>query len=59
MCAGVIVTAGVTIEDDVIVGANSTVTKNLVGGYLYAGSPAKKIRKLKSAFEDKRWIIKF
>ena len=41
--ASTIVLPNVKIGDDVIVGANSTVTKDLEGGFVYAGSPAKKI----------------
>ena len=41
--ASTIVLPNVKIGDDVIVGANSTVTKDLEGGFVYVGSPAKKI----------------
>jgi acetyltransferase-like isoleucine patch superfamily enzyme len=34
------------IEDNVIIGANSLVKGTLVSGYMYAGSPAKKIKEL-------------
>ena len=40
-----IITKGVTIADGVIVGANSVVTKNLEFNGIYAGSPARLIRK--------------
>ncbi len=43
---GTIILSGVNIANNVVIGANSTVTKNLEAGYLYAGSPAKKIRQL-------------
>lgn len=45
---GAIVMDGTVIEDDVIVGANSLVPagKRLDSGYLYMGSPCKKIRPL-------------
>lgn len=35
-----------TIEDNVIVGANSLVKGTLQSGYVYAGNPARKIKKL-------------
>ena len=41
--ASTIVLPNVKIGDDVIVGANSTVTKDLEGGFVDVGSPAKKI----------------
>lgn len=39
-----IITAGVTIEDDVVVGAGSVVTKDLPRGSIAAGVPARVIR---------------
>lgn len=44
--ANVVITKGVYIEDRVIVGANSVVTKNLKSNGLYAGNPARLIKKL-------------
>lgn len=46
---GAIVMDGVVVEDEVIIAAGALVTpgKRLQSGYLYAGSPAKKIRALK------------
>jgi acetyltransferase-like isoleucine patch superfamily enzyme len=41
-----IIMPGVHISDNVVVGANSTVTKDLASGGIYAGSPAKLIRKI-------------
>ena len=38
-----VILPNVRIGDDVIVGANSTVTHDLESGFVYAGSPAKKI----------------
>ena len=38
---------GVTIHDNVVVGAGSVVTKDLESGWIYAGNPAKKIREIK------------
>ena len=35
---------GVTIHDNVVVGAGSVVTHDLESGAIYAGNPAKKIR---------------
>lgn len=47
LCANVTVCCGVSIAKDSIVGAGSVVTKSLLEeGCLYAGTPAKKIRKL-------------
>ncbi|CAM3900750.1 gamma carbonic anhydrase family protein [Xenorhabdus thuongxuanensis] len=46
---GSILLDGVTIEDDIVIGAGSLVPpgKKLESGYLYVGSPAKQVRKLK------------
>ena len=38
---------GVTIHDNVVVGAGSVVTKDLESGWIYAGNPAKKLREIK------------
>lgn len=43
-----VVLCDVKIGDNVIIGAGSVVTRNLESGYVYAGSPAKKI----CSFED-------
>ncbi len=45
---GVVVLDGAVVNSDVIIGAGTTVTPNseLESGYLYIGSPAKKLRKL-------------
>lgn len=63
---------GVTIENDVIVGAGSVVTKSIPAGWIVAGNPAKKVgdvedfkRRMKKynfktkglSFEDKKNII--
>lgn len=45
--ASSIILPGVHIEDNVIVGAGSVVTKNLKTGYVYAGNPAREIVGLK------------
>lgn len=42
--AGVTIVPGVTIGDEVVVGAGSTVTCNLPSGGIYAGSPARFIK---------------
>lgn len=44
--AGCIVLPGVTIHKNVLVGAGAIVTKNLESGFVYAGNPAKKIKKI-------------
>ncbi|MGB0495373.1 MAG: DapH/DapD/GlmU-related protein [Kangiellaceae bacterium] len=43
--AGAIILAGSIIEDNVVVGAGSVVSGRLHDGYLYAGTPLKKIKK--------------
>ncbi|MBK2124096.1 gamma carbonic anhydrase family protein [Fangia hongkongensis] len=54
---GAIILDGAVIEDDVIVGAGSVVApkKKLESGYLYVGSPAKRIRALTE--EEKSYIL--
>lgn len=47
LTTNVIVLQGVTIGDKVVVGANSVVTRDLPSNAVYAGAPAKLIRKLK------------
>jgi len=44
--ARVTILSGVRIGDKVVIGAGAVVTKNLEGGYVYAGVPAKKIKKI-------------
>jgi acetyltransferase-like isoleucine patch superfamily enzyme len=44
--AGVIVTGGSTIDDDVVVAAGSVVHGHLSSGMVYGGSPAKALKKL-------------
>lgn len=41
-----VILPGIVIEDNVIVGAGSVITKNLEKNSVYAGSPAKKIKDL-------------
>lgn len=48
ICAGATVLSGVTIGDNTIVAAGAVVTKDLEGGWIYAGMPAKPIKKLNS-----------
>jgi maltose O-acetyltransferase len=48
----VTICAGVSIGDDVVIGAGSVVTKSLPSGYLAVGVPAKPIRKLERANID-------
>lgn len=47
---GAILLDGVVVEDDVMIGAGSLVSpgKRLESGFLYLGSPAKKVRPLTS-----------
>ena len=40
---------GVTIEENVIVGAGSVVTHDLESGFIYAGNPARKIKQIPSS----------
>ncbi len=44
--ARVTILSGVKIEDRVIIGAGSLVNKDLDTGYIYAGVPAKRIKKI-------------
>ena len=46
LAGGVIVSGGVSIGDDTVVGAGSVVTRDLPAGVLAAGSPARVIRSL-------------
>ncbi|PMH74635.1 acetyltransferase [Vibrio cyclitrophicus] len=50
---GVVVLPGVTISENVIVGANSVVSKNLEANAIYAGNPARLIKKYN--FDTKLW----
>ena len=44
--ARVTILSGAIIENRVVIGANTLVTKNLKSGYVYGGVPAKQINKL-------------
>ena len=46
ICAGAVVLAGVSIGDNTIIAAGAVVTKDCVGGWIYAGIPAKPVKKL-------------
>lgn len=46
--SNVIILSGVTIDDNVIIAAGSVVTKNLDTGWIYGGTPAKKIKLIHS-----------
>lgn len=46
ICANVVITQGVTIRDHIIVAANSVVSKDLLEPGVYAGCPAKLVKKL-------------
>ena len=46
IAAGAIVASGVKIGDQAVVGAGSVVTKDVPGGWLVAGSPARPVRQL-------------
>ena len=47
---------GVTIHDNVVVGAGSVVTHDLESGYVYVGNPAKKLKAIKK--EDSIFLQK-
>lgn len=46
IAGGVVISAGVRIEKNCVIGANSVVTNDLEPDCFYAGAPAKKIRKI-------------
>jgi len=54
--ANVTILPGVTIEDNVVIGAGSVVTKNLKSGAIYVGNPARKLRDIKE--EDSIYLKK-
>lgn len=53
----VTICAGVSIGDDVVIGAGSVVTKNIPSGYLAYGVPAKPVRKLERTEKDELWCV--
>ena len=55
--AETVVLPNVKIGDDVVIGANSTVTHSLEGGYVYAGNPAKKICTIKEFIEKNKKLM--
>lgn len=50
--ANCIIMLGAIIEDNVVVGAGSIVTKKLQSGYVYAGIPAKKIKTIDEYYDS-------
>lgn len=52
-----VILPNVRIGDDVIVGANSTVTHDLESGFVYAGSPARKICSTKDYIGKNRKLM--
>ena len=52
----VTVLPGVTIQDNVVIGAGSVVTKDLESGWVYVGKPARKLKKIKK--EDSIFLKK-
>lgn len=55
---GSVVLPGVTIGNDVIVGANSTVTRDIPDGCVYAGNPAREIGKTEELLRRNREKMK-
>ena len=47
-----VVTSGVTIGDRCVIGANSVVTRDLPGGVIAAGAPAKVLREIDFGGEE-------
>lgn len=45
IASDVFIAPGVTVGKGAVVGARSSVFKNIEGGYVYAGNPLRKIRK--------------
>jgi len=54
--AGVIVLPGVSIGDDVVIGAGSIVTKDIPSGVIAVGNPCKVIRKITEEDKKKYWM---
>lgn len=52
--ANVTILSGVTIREEVIVGAGSLVNRNLESGYIYAGVPVKKLKKISNYIKQNK-----
>lgn len=52
-----VVTGGVTIGDDVVIGAGSVVTKDIPSGYLAYGNPCRPVRRITEADSMKHLIL--
>ena len=52
-----VVIGGVTIGDDVVIGAGSVVTKDIPSGYLAYGNPCRPVRKITEADSMKHLIL--
>ena len=50
------IVGGVTIEQDVIVGAGSVVTHDLESGFVYAGNPARKVGRIQESLPSRTKI---
>ena len=57
LAANVVVIGGVTIGDDVVVGAGSVVTKDIPAGYLAYGDPCRAVRPITEADSRKDLIL--
>lgn len=53
-----IVLPNVRIGDDVVVGANSTISRDLESGFVYAGTPVKKICSIEEFIEKNKILMK-
>lgn len=53
----VTICSGVTIGDDVVIGAGSVVTRSIPSGYLAVGVPAKPIKKIDRKETDHVWSL--
>ncbi len=52
IASDVFIAPGVTVGRGAVVGARSSVFKNIEGGYVYAGNPLRKIKRRKDIFAD-------
>lgn len=55
--ADCIILPGVVIEDNVVVGAKSLVTKKLDSGFIYGGVPARKIKSIEEYYDGNKDIF--